>query len=509
MSIFGSRQNTNVKGKILKILKYLREEVFISLRLRLLLLLLITIVPFTMLIIYEMHEITDYLVAETQKENMTLARQVADTIDEYIVSTGEILQAITNNQHTRRQDFDSMNRWFRDIVLKYRYYSNMTYIDNEGYVRVSAVSKNNDKPVNVRESSYYERAMNSDSLTIGDFTYSPFTGDPVIHICYPVYDLNDRRQGFVAIALDLTKIQNRLFQMKLPETVLVTVIDKNGIMVARSQQPESWVGKNMSNETPFRRMVGKDSGTDKVKSPDGKVRIIAFTQVSKTGWYVRVGMDESEVNTKVWKELNIHIMIFIPIFLIAFFGWLWIGLDLENLHRKLQHLSLIDSLTQVWNGRKFNTDLEVEYQRARRYNKKLSFAMIDLDSFKNCNDTFGHLFGDDCLIAIADLIKKSIRKVDLLYRYGGDEFSILMPETDAQEAYTVLERVRNNLAKFQIKMPRGGSFKPITASIGYSTYPDNSLTPEELIRNADHALYGAKTTGRNKTVSFDSLLQSV
>lgn len=489
-------------------LRGLKEKHFLSLRTRLLFLLLTTIVPFTLFIFYEMHKITDHVVNEVQKENMTIAKQIANVIDEYIVSTGELLQAITRNHHVRSLDYDYMRRWFKEIVPKYKYYANIIYVDNAGYIRASGVITKDDKPINVRGSTCFQRAINSGSLTIGDFTYSKYTGVPAIHISYPVYDMQNRRQGFVSAVLDLTKIQNRLFLMNLPETILVAVVDKSGIIIARSQEPEKWVGKNMRNEIPFKRMVGKGSGFDKVKGSDGKVRIVAFTQVPKTGWYVKVCINEKEVIRRVEKELYTRILMFIPVFLVAFFGWLWIGLDLEKLHRKLQYLSLVDPLTGIWNGRKFNIDFEIEYLRARRHNKKLSFSMIDLDNFKDCNDTYGHLFGDECLIAIANLIKESIRNVDLLYRYGGDEFSLLMPETDDRQAYVVLERVRKNLENFKINVPGMGTFGPLTASIGYSTYPDDATTPEELIKNADRALYTAKKTGRNKTIYFGNIVQT-
>jgi diguanylate cyclase (GGDEF)-like protein len=140
----------------------------------------------------------------------------------------------------------------------------------------------------------------------------------------------------------------------------------------------------------------------------------------------------------------------------------------------------------------------VELGRAQRHNRTLSLLMIDLDFLKEVNDRFGHPSGDTVIRSVAETIRSSCREIDFASRYGGEEFTVILPETPLPGAVQVAERIREKIAALQF--PGIGS---VTASIGVSNYPLNALSKEDLIRIADQALYVAKNSGRNQVSSFN------
>jgi diguanylate cyclase (GGDEF)-like protein len=140
-------------------------------------------------------------------------------------------------------------------------------------------------------------------------------------------------------------------------------------------------------------------------------------------------------------------------------------------------------------------------ERVRRYNAPLAMLLVDLDHFKLINDTYGHLAGDDVLLAVASLLKRGVRSVDTVARYGGEEFVIVLPETGRQGAIAFAERIRDRLATHRFTVGARQDVH-VTASIGVATYPSAGLeSVEDLFRAADAALYRAKGNGRNLVCS--------
>ena len=165
-------------------------------------------------------------------------------------------------------------------------------------------------------------------------------------------------------------------------------------------------------------------------------------------------------------------------------------------HEYYNDLIKFDSLTRLYNRKTFFSLLEQEIKRSLRYNEKISFAMIDLDHFKHCNDAYGHTFGDYVLIKVSDILRSKFRETDFAGRYGGEEFLIAMPTTDKPSAFHVVERLRNSMGDLKFDKD---DFR-ITLSAGVATFPDDGVTIDEILKLADEALYMAKETGRNKTV---------
>lgn len=163
---------------------------------------------------------------------------------------------------------------------------------------------------------------------------------------------------------------------------------------------------------------------------------------------------------------------------------------------KLYELATKDGLTKLYIYRHFCSLLENEFKRAQRYNHVLSLLMMDIDNFKEINDTYGHPVGDQVLREISAVIVETVRKIDIPARYGGEEFSIILPETNSKDARIIAQRLRENISKIQVTTKDGGVVKP-TISIGISDYPGCAVDENSLVELADVALYNAKRSGKN------------
>jgi diguanylate cyclase (GGDEF)-like protein len=163
---------------------------------------------------------------------------------------------------------------------------------------------------------------------------------------------------------------------------------------------------------------------------------------------------------------------------------------------KLQKLAITDGLTKLYNSRSFYSQLELEVDRFNRYQHPLSLLLLDIDYFKGYNDTYGHLEGDKVLVRFSQIIKSCLRANDSAYRYGGEEFMVLLPETGGERAKTVAQRIRKSL-EIEKFIPRSGKEVQITISIGVTQYfPKEELST--FIQRADKAMYLSKQNGRNK-----------
>lgn len=186
--------------------------------------------------------------------------------------------------------------------------------------------------------------------------------------------------------------------------------------------------------------------------------------------------------------------------LLALAGQAAIAVENVLLHGEAQRASTTDSLTGLWNFRYLTVSLNREIERALRFDRSLAVLMLDLDFFKNINDTYGHQRGDDVLREFADRVKAEIREVDTLARYGGEEFVLVLPETTPDGASRLAERVCEAIRSRPFTSPNDPVEIPVTVSVGAAVFPDHANSASTILRAADRAMYRAKRAGRDQWV---------
>ena len=169
---------------------------------------------------------------------------------------------------------------------------------------------------------------------------------------------------------------------------------------------------------------------------------------------------------------------------------------IQNAHyvERVKQLAYLDGLTGIFNRRFFELRIAEELERAKRFGAGMAVIMVDIDQFKRLNDEFGHLLGDEVLRQVSSIFYQQLRKFDVVCRYGGEEFAILLSQTNPEHALAVAEKLRRSVEIWQFP----GVPRPVTISAGTAVYPDHGSTRDELVKAADAGMYAAKQAGRNQ-----------
>jgi diguanylate cyclase (GGDEF)-like protein len=185
-----------------------------------------------------------------------------------------------------------------------------------------------------------------------------------------------------------------------------------------------------------------------------------------------------------------------------------VAISLQNalMYRKMETMATTDGLTGLTNHRTFQERLSQMLESAARHHHRVALLLCDVDHFKKINDTYGHPVGDQVLRRIARVLGDAVRRIDVPARYGGEEFAILLESTDEAGAVHLAERIRQDVAALRIDSEKG-PFQ-VTTSIGVACYPDDASDEATLVEHADHALYCAKDSGRNRVMTYRSFVSS-
>lgn len=227
------------------------------------------------------------------------------------------------------------------------------------------------------------------------------------------------------------------------------------------------------------------------------IQILAMTHLGDLESRIKVyelGADDFLVKPINRQELSVRIRALLK--KKGYIDYLKVG------YKRALRSAITDKLTGIYNYGYFKQCLQDEIKRARRLETPLSLLMIDVDDFKNINDTFGHLQGDEILKSVGMLIRDNVREIDLAARYGGEEFSVILLDTAADEAVKVAERIRKAIFKKAFSGLKPAFEMKISVSIGVASSPTDARTMERLIERADKALYVAKRSGKNRTCMY-------
>jgi two-component system, cell cycle response regulator len=188
-------------------------------------------------------------------------------------------------------------------------------------------------------------------------------------------------------------------------------------------------------------------------------------------------------------------------------GQVAVKLDLSNAHEQIREMAMVDGMTGLKNHRTFQQAFDTMLVRATRRIDPLCLILMDIDHFKQLNDTYGHPFGDEVLKRVAEILGTAARKVDLAARYGGEEFALLLEDSDGDGGQQIAERVRSEIEQLKIPNATHGDVS-VTISMGLSSYPADGAEKDELITHADQALYLAKHNGRNRVCCWAEVVEA-
>jgi len=217
-----------------------------------------------------------------------------------------------------------------------------------------------------------------------------------------------------------------------------------------------------------------------------------------TAVYFYLGQDKNTESIYSMTEFGEMMILFSPILLVGYVTTL-LAADVQYARQELVMLSDTDELTGLKNRRAFKSELSNEVKKSIRYKRPFSIMMLDADNLKHVNDRYGHAVGDKLIVTLSRTIQESLRSTDILARYGGDEFVVMLPETNDSRTIEVAERIR--AAVENTSFSADGDRVSSTLSIGIACYPDDSEDSEDIINKADQALYESKRKGKN-TVTY-------
>ena len=391
------------------------------------------------------------------------------------------------------------------------------------------------------------RVLKTDNAVVGEPYRNPATRQPVMIVAVPIYPSSGRLIGALTAKLNLRAVQqiSRRFAAGGPGGMIVVTAD--GTLLAGSG---SGGAAPMAARLPpesVRLLFDRAGSAVRYRGFEGEETVGTLEPVPRLSWAVVATIPGETAYRQATRLRNLTVLIvaalLLGVGLLAYLLGVLIVRPLDRLttgaakvaagdlavdlpvvsggevgsltevfndmvarlrdgRRELERLSVTDDLTGLYNRRYLMETLANEIRRSRRLEHRCALLMADIDHFKDYNDAFGHLAGDEMLIKVARALRDSTREVDCVVRYGGEEFVVLLPETGGEEAAETAERIRARVAA------EGLAAGTITLSVGVAEFPTHGDSPESMIAAADGALYRAKREGRDRVVRASGAAKS-
>lgn len=372
-----------------------------------------------------------------------------------------------------------------------------------------------------REYFRYHQTHIDSKVYIGKVIRSRATGDLVIPVSLRLNNRNGSFRGILLASVNLSFFKTVYGYFNLGRHDVLALMLSDGTILYSRPYPDSAINHNISNSPLFTTLLkNAPSGTAIYQSAlDAKERIFGYAALQRYSLVTVAGYDKGQLMRGWFSTLCVYIalctILLLVIFLLGMLVLRHISLNLKNqqeltavrdrltaMNRTLQTLALIDGLTGLANRRQFDIYLKHSLDRARKLQIPLALLMIDVDSFKAFNDSYGHPAGDDCLRQIAGALTHLPHRQDnLVARYGGEEFAMILPGYDRDGAYRFAQQVVETISSLNIPhQNNSGSQQWVSVSVGLHvmTQSDRPLSPQSLIAGADRALYVAKNSGKNR-----------
>lgn len=327
------------------------------------------------------------------------------------------------------------------------------------------------------------------------------TGRPGILMMRNLPFAQDAFNGGLTAGIGLSFVQNWLKSFPTTGNDSLTIVDTTRILIARVPPLPEALGKR-SGDTEFQQAFasGIANFTAIAPSPrDGLERIFGMTKTEGFPFYVIVGIDKAAA-LRDWRHRSIQVWIGYGLLLVLFAMLVRSHRIAVRQRELLARLATTDELTGIFNRRHFVDVGRKEIDRCTRYGRRMSLLYIDIDHFKQVNDTWGHSAGDSVLKELAREIAGILRRQDTVARIGGEEFAVILPETEAKKAFAVAESLRLAIEQSKTRVDEKNEIK-YTLSIGVATLTGDDDSLDAMMQRADSALYQAKQSGRNQVVA--------
>jgi len=392
-------------------------------------------------------------------------------------------------------------RYLAEIQRQYKTVTTFFVSENtKRYYHPKGVIKTLD-PTDKADQWYYNFRDSGDEYEINVDTDTANPGKLTIFINYRVFDYAGNYIGATGVGLSVTKVQDliKMYQERYGRRVLF--VDRQGqVMMASEQYRGGSIRSTPGLDKIATQILAMPSGSFRYER-DGKTIHLNARLVPEFKWYLLVEQEEKIVEQAITENLVSNLAISLVISIIVLF---LAHITISRYQNRLEDMAMTDKLTGVSNRHMFDPIFDQLERTAKRENHPISMIMMDIDHFKEVNDTFGHYAGDNVIVAIANILRERLRDSDSIFRWGGEEFLILLPDCDLQRAAGIAENLRSTIGANSIRIDHTNV--RVSASFGVSEYNTNGNS-QQAIKRVDDALYRAKDAGRN-TVMLDNQTQT-
>ena len=539
--------------------KRVKLKKLVGIRTRLALLALILVAPLMLERARSLEDTRARQLAAVSIELKDLAHRSANTLREVISSVETTIKSAAYIRASADGVGRSCDIMRASLPANMPWIYSLTIASRDGQVQCSTL--NALVGLNLSDRSYFKKVQEARDFVFSDFLIAKSDLKPIIVAAFPVSAINDALDTVIVAGVNLDWISQFISRLGGRPGISAVLIDSAGVVLAASVDQADMVGQAL-NTVPMLSTVaervagsGQAEGSFSFAAPDGLERSVNFSRIAGTQSHLIVSLNEAEVSAGISREIR---NAYLQLGLVCLFVLLGALVAAEKLiirpietitamakrfgqgewtvraessrlpaefvplarafnamaaqlserereliesNDRLTVMASIDMLSGLANRRGFQSRLDFEWMKAQQYNGELALLMIDVDHFKLFNDTYGHPDGDACLSRLGETLAGiAAETMGFAGRYGGEEFCLLLPNTDANRAREIGEIVR--AAVQDLAMPHAtSSHQTVTVSVGVAcTRPTNQQHPGELVEAADASLYAAKRSGRNAVV---------
>lgn len=497
-----------------------------------------------------------------QKEEMTNYLDAQSYFFEsWLMERSKAIYTIANVDFVQGYQFEQTQTFFQDFK-KHSVFTDLVFVNKEGKVQFDTVTAYHPNGVgmDVSNRDYFQAAKNMNEQTITDVLISRVTNEPIIAFASPILDAQQQFNGVVFGTVNFATIDKLLNESRVGFQGHAYIVNHDGTLLTDLDAKKEHVDTLLFAQNIDDRILtiaqanALPSPLNTYKDAQGQWVLAKSKAINQGKWYMISEVHLLEAYTPLIKRfgllaicilvgtfLTIQIMVLLTRRMEEPIQQLLQGvakveqgnydyqineiqlaryakefqelcLSFNDMSTKvkedtilLKELSVTCQLTKLYNRRYLIEQGEHVFQNCKNEKNHCSCIAIDIDFFKNINDTYGHLIGDEVLKHVASIIKESVRRKDITTRYGGEEFVILSPTTSVESAVKIAERIRRNIEEFPFQM--GEQFIHLTVSVGIAEFANDNdiLNFYDLIDKADQALYVAKDSGRNRLKIYDGV----